>query len=75
MQPGSVQMKAAQEALQRQTKQLRRAEARFEADAKSGKMAAESTDSERVYRDAQAVNAEGKQIAKDSAKLVSDQRG
>ncbi len=50
-QPGSLQMKADKTALQREEKQLSTDEARMKTDKSEGKMAAESRDSEKVYRD------------------------
>ena len=64
----SLQMEADKAALQRQMKRLDVAELRLKADAKEGRMAAESKDAERVYKDRQAVNGEKKAIANDMKK-------
>ncbi len=61
----SVQMSADKAALQRQLKRLELAEARLKADKSEGKMAAESKDSEKVYKDKQAIKGEKKDIAAD----------
>ncbi len=70
----SLQMESDKAALQRQIKRLEAAEARLKADTKEGKMAAESKDSERVYKDKQAVKGEKKDIADDKAKLKADEK-
>lgn len=67
--PGSLQMKADKEALQRALKRLAADQAMLKADKRSGKMAAESKDSINVYRDQQSVKAEQKQTAADKAEL------
>ena len=64
----SLQMQADKEALQRQLKRLEAAEMRLKADTKEGKMAAESKDSEKVYKDKQAIKGEKKDIAADRSK-------
>jgi hypothetical protein len=71
---GSLQMKADKAAMRRQVKQLETAEARLKSDTMSGRMAAESNDSETVYKDRQAIKAEEKQIVADKAKLHADQQ-
>jgi len=73
-QAASLQMKADKEALRRQLKRLELAEKRIKADAKDGKMAAESPDAERVYKDRQAIRAEKKEIVTDVTKLKADER-
>ena len=70
--PGSLQMHADQDALRREMKQLQVAETTLQNDAQAGRMAAQSADSERAYRDEQAVTAERKQIDSDLARLASD---
>lgn len=72
--PGSPQMKADKSALQREEKQLNTAESRMKADKAEGKMAAESRDAEKVYKDSQAIKGERKDIAADKAKLGSDRK-
>ncbi len=68
----SLQMKADKAAMQRQIKRLEVLEARLKADKAEGKMAAESKDSERVYKDKQAIKGEKKDIATDKADLKKD---
>ncbi|MDQ6685891.1 MAG: hypothetical protein M3Z16_12290 [Pseudomonadota bacterium] len=68
------QMKADKAALQRQIKRLEVAEARLKSDAASGKMAAESKDAERAYKDGLAVSAEKKQLGIDRSNVKSDQK-
>ena len=70
----SLQMKSDKAALHRQIKRLESAEARLKADKAEGKMAAESKDSERVYKDQQAIKGEKKDIAADKAKLIADEK-
>jgi hypothetical protein len=70
----SLQMKADKAALHRQIKRLEVAEARLKADTKEGKMAAESKDAEKVYKDQQAMKGEKKDIADDTTKLKTDQK-
>ena len=72
-QAASLQMKSDKAALHRQIKGLEVAEARLKADKAEGKMAAESEDSERVYKDRLAVKSEMRDIAGDKANLKSDQ--
>jgi hypothetical protein len=64
----SLQMQSDKAALERQIKRLEAAEARLKADTKEGKMAAESKDAERVYKDKQAIKGEKKDIATDQKK-------
>ncbi len=64
----SPQMKADKAALQRQIRRLEIAEARLKADTEAGKMSAMSKDSEKVYKDKQAIKGEKKNIAADLAK-------
>ena len=70
----SMQMASDKAALQRQLKRLELAEARLTADKAAGKMAAESKDSIKVYRDEQNIKATTKQIAADKADLKADQK-
>ena len=70
----SLQMKADKEALQRQIKRLELAEARLKADTEEGKMAAESKDAEKVYKDQQNVKGEKKVIVTDKSKLKADEK-
>lgn len=70
----SLQMKSDKAALHRQIKRLEAAEARLKADKAEGKMAAESKDSERVYKDQQAIKGEKKDIAADTTELNADQK-
>lgn len=71
---GSLQMTADKAALQRKLKRLELAEARLKAHKASGKMAAESKDSMKVYKDQQAIKGEKKDIASDQARLQADQK-
>lgn len=70
--PGSLQMKSDREALQLEERQLAFDQMTQRADARAGRMSAISDDSERVYRDRQAVKAQEKQIHADRAKLGAD---
>ena len=70
----SLQMKADKAALQRQIHRLEVAEARLKSDTASGKMAAESKDAEKVYKDHQAIKGEKGDVAADAAHLKADQR-
>jgi hypothetical protein len=70
----SLQMKADKAALRRQIKRLVVLEARLKTDKAEGKMAAESKDAERVYKDKQAVKGEKKDIATDKADLKKDEK-
>lgn len=70
----SLQMKADKAALHRQIKRLEVAEAKLKADTAEGKMAAESKDAEKVYKDQQAMKGEKKGIAADTANLKTDQK-
>ena len=72
--PGSLQMASDKAALQRALKRLEADEAMLKADKASGKMAAESKDSEKVYRDKQAIVGERKDIASDKAKPQADMK-
>ncbi len=70
----SLQMRSDKTALHRQIKRLEAAEARPKADTEEGKMAAESKDAEKVYKDQQAIKGEKKDIAANKAKLNADQK-
>lgn len=70
----SLQMKSDEAVLQRQVRRLEAAEARLKPDTEEGKMAAESKDAEKVYKDQQAVKGEKKDIAADNTNLKADQR-
>lgn len=69
---GTLQMKSDKAALQREYKGLNLAEATLKTDTREGKMAAESPDAEKVYRDRQAIMGELKDIDADNAKLNTD---
>lgn len=69
-----AQLKADRQALAREQAQLRKDEQTFRSDKLSGKMAAESPDSYRVYKDEQAIKAQEKAIGADHAKLHADSR-
>ncbi len=60
-----AQLKSDEAALQRALKRLDVDEARLKADKASGKMSAESKDSEKIYNDQQAVKGEKSVIASD----------
>lgn len=70
----SLQMTSDKAALQRQLKRLDLAEARLKSDTASGRMAAESKDAEKVFKDQQAVKGEKKDIAADNTNLKADQK-
>jgi hypothetical protein len=67
--PGTLQMKADRAALRIEEKLLVADKATLRADKAEGKMAAQSEDSERVYRDLQSINGEKRDIADDRARL------
>lgn len=71
--PGTLQMKSDKTALHRETRQLKVAEATLKTDTREGKMAAESPDAERVYRDRQAIIGQLKDIDADKATLKTDE--
>lgn len=71
---GSMQMKSDKAALQRQIKRLDIAEERLKSDTDAGKMASMSKDSERVFKDKQAVEGEKKAVATDSMKIKADKK-
>lgn len=72
--PGSLQMRADREALDRQVAQLRLDEKHLKSDAAEGRLAATSPDAQRVYDDRQAIKAERIQITADQARLRADER-
>lgn len=74
-QPGTLQMKADQEALRIEKKLLAEDKAQLRADRLEGRMAAQSEDSERTYRDLQFINGEKKDIADDRAALKAARKG
>jgi hypothetical protein len=59
-----AQMKADESALAREKAQSKADQKALKADSKSGKMAAESPDAEKVYKDKQAVKGQKKDIVK-----------
>ena len=63
-----LQMQSDKAALERQIKRLEAAEARLKADTKEGKMAAESKDAEKVYKDQQGMKGDQKDVAADKKK-------
>ena len=69
---GSMQMKSDKAALRRQIMRLEVAELRLKRDTDAGKMASMSKDSEKVFRDKQAVEGEKKAIAADAMKIKTD---
>jgi hypothetical protein len=70
----SLQMKLDKAGLQRQIKRLDVAEARLKADAKEGKMAAESKDADKVYKDQLTAAGEKKDVSADKASLKADEK-
>jgi hypothetical protein len=62
----TAQLKADQAALQSELQQIRADRATLKADKAEGKLAAESADSERVYRDQLALQGDKKDIAADT---------
>ena len=71
---GSLQMKSDEAALQRQIKRLNAAIARNKADYSEGKMAAESSDAEKVYLDKMAIQGEKKDLSQDKVRLEAAQK-
>ena len=53
---------------------LKADEAKEKADRAAGRMAAQSPDGERIYKDQQAIKGEKKDIVADAAKMKADQR-
>ena len=70
----SMQMKSDKAALHRQIKRLDIAEERLKSDTDAGKMASMSKDSEKVFKDKQAVGGEKKAVATDSMKIKADMK-
>lgn len=60
--------------MRREEKQLKTDQKTLRADTKAGKMAAESADAEKVYKDGRYIKGEEKEIAADKAKLKADQK-
>lgn len=71
---GSLQQKADKTALAREDAQLKVDQKTLSADTWSGRMAAESPDAERVYKDRQAIKRQEKAISSDRAELTDDRK-
>lgn len=71
--PGTLQMKWDKAALRREIKQRKIAGATLKADTREGKMAAESPDAEKVYRDRQDIIGLLKDVDADKANLKADE--
>jgi cell division protein FtsL len=69
-----AQLASDKAALQREEKQLIADRAILTADKASGKMAAESPDSQRIYKERLNIKGEKKDIATDEAKMKADQK-
>lgn len=69
-----AQMSADQAALAQERAQLKADQKALKADTRSGRMAAESPDAERVYQDQRAIKGQENAIANDKAKLRADRR-
>jgi hypothetical protein len=69
-----AQSKADESALARERARLRADEKTLRADTESGKMAAESPDGEKVYKDRRAIKGEANDITTDRKKLQSDRK-
>jgi hypothetical protein len=72
--PGSLQSESDTASLRRENEISNADARRWAADSKSGRMAAESPDAEKVYRDQQTVEGEENAIATDRARLKADQK-
>jgi hypothetical protein len=72
--PGSLQERSDRNAVQREQANLKADTNTWAADARSGKMAAESTDAEKIYKDQQAIKGEKSTITSDRAKLNGDRK-
>jgi cell division protein FtsL len=72
--PGSLQERSDRNAVQREQANLKADTNTWAADARSGKMAAESTDAEKIYKDQQAIKGEKSAITSDRAKLNGDRK-
>ncbi len=70
----SIQMQADKATLKRQIKRLEVAELRLKHDTDAGKMDSMSKDSEKVFNDKQAVEAEKRAIATDNMKIKADKK-
>ena len=71
---GSVQMKEDETALAREEHKLDTDTKNLKADTEEGKMAAQSKDAERVYKDRQAINGARKDFTSDKAQLIADEK-
>jgi hypothetical protein len=72
--PGSLQRKSDTAALRREDENANADAQKWAADTDSGRMAAESTDAEKVYRDQQAIRGQENAITADRAKLKADRK-
>jgi hypothetical protein len=72
--PGSLQRKSDRTALQREDESSNADAQKWAADTTSGRMSAESTDAEKVYRDQQAIRGQENAITADRGKLKADQK-
>lgn len=72
--PGTLKLKADKAALGIEEKLLAGDKASLRADRAEGKMAAQSSDAESVYKDQQAAKGEKSDIVADAAKLKAEQR-
>jgi cobalamin biosynthesis protein CbiG len=72
--PDSLQRKSDTTTLRRENEISNADARRWAADSDSGRMAAESPDAEKVYRDQQAVKRQENAIATDRARLKADQK-
>lgn len=70
--PGSLQKESDMAAMKREKEKLRTDVGRLNADTKSGRMAAESKDAEKVYQDRQDIKGEKMDIVADIGKLEAD---
>ena len=71
--PGSLQQKSDRSALRRENENFNADAQKWATDARSGRMAAESRDAEKVYRDQQAIKGQEKASAVDRRKPGADQ--
>jgi hypothetical protein len=72
--PGSLQRKSDRTALQREDESSNADAQKWAADTTSGRMSAESTDAEKVYRDQRAIRGQENAITADRGKLKADQK-
>src|SRR5438105_11206424 len=68
----SLQRNSDTTSLRRENENAKADAATWAADARSGRMAAESTDAENVYKDQQAITGQENAITADRAKLKAD---